>query len=338
MSQSKKPARRTSKRTRATLPSIMGPRMPLGPPPRGQIARSERRDPSDDTPLSLLRAQVERAETELQRAKDALGIEKEARAMEAASVGEMMGRESRAVERARIAEQAVEEMRSQGYEDRRRMAELEAKLAVAQIDRVGARSELEAKAEELLLFQGRAADEERSYQEEIARLVDELAEVRSRAKSADPPAQSRALKAELESERAEVRRLRENLDSLRGRAGTIGAGLKEMRDLMVESAALFDELERREHAIAEVRSKSMREARLLFLRAAQQTSGIAPPVPSKPHVEDLSDLAELLDEDVRRSSRPPPGGQQVPKTLRGTRQSAWPTEKSKRGNPTKLDE
>jgi hypothetical protein len=273
---------------------------------------------------------------ELERVRTALSIEKEARAMEAATVGEMLGRESRAAERARIAEQAASEMREQGYDERRRIAEIEAKLAVAQIDRVGARSELEAKTEELLNLHAQFAEAERSHREEIERLEDQLADASSRAKSSDPVAQTPALKLELDAERAETRRLREIVDSLRGRAGTIGAGLKEMRELMVQSAALFDELERREHAIAEVRSRSMREARTLFLRAAGQTAGFAPPPLSKPHGEDLSEVAELLEDDGRSSVPPPPP--LATKGTRSQRQSAWPTEKSKRGSTTKSDD
>jgi hypothetical protein len=225
-------------------------------------------EPNDDSPFALLRRQFERVEAQRTQLDRVLAREREARAEDAVELGEMMARVSLAEGRTRAAQEAADQLATQLEEERRAGSEREARQALM-------RTELETLRAEV---------------------------TRSRA---ERPA---GATEEPEATRAEASRLRESLAALQKRAAVIGAGLKEMRVIMVQSAALFDELEERERAIGEIRARSLREARAVFLRAAgqeQEMSG-APPVPArdKPLIEDLSDAAELLEDEVRRSMRP----------------------------------
>jgi chemosensory pili system protein ChpA (sensor histidine kinase/response regulator) len=234
--------------------------------------------PTDDSPLALMRAQLERVDAQRAELERVLAGEKDARAAEARELGEMMARVSQAEGRAHAAQSAAEELAAKLEEERRLASEREARQALV-------RTELES--------------------------------LRAEAKRwrTDAPPRSMAtgdggddtLRRELEASRAEARRMRESLEALQKRAAHIGAGLKEMRELMLQSATLFDELEERERAIGEIRAKSLAEARTLFLRAAGkgEGAGVPPPLPvDKAIMEDLSEAAELLEEEVRASMRP----------------------------------
>jgi chromosome segregation ATPase len=265
-------------------------------------------EPTDDTTVALLRAQIDRAEASRDEAERALEEEKAARFSEAVELGEMMARLSQVEARARGAEKESDEQRARAQDERRRATDFEGQIAHLQIDLREALSLAEARGEELDAERMRA----RGREQELSSALTAALEAKSEPKrSVRPPphdasGETAALREQLEASRAEAHQLRESLDGLRKRAGTIGVGLKEMRELMVESAALFDDLEDRERAIAEVRARSLREARALFLRAAGP-GGPPPPLPvPKMPIEDLSDAAELLEEEVRASLRPKP--------------------------------
>ncbi len=239
-------------------------------------------EPTDDSPLALLRAQLERVDAQRAVVDRALSDEKEARAAEALELGEMMARVSLAEGRTRAAQVAADELTLKLEEERRLASEREARYALM-------RSELDSMR----------AEAKRARTDVPPRPV-------SHAPATGAVNLDRQ-RSELEASLAETKRLRESLGTLQKRAASIGLGLKEMRDLMVQSAALFDELEERELAIGEIRAKSLREARTLFLRAAGGGEGPAgpPPLPGdKAIMEDLSEAAELLEEEVRASMRP----------------------------------
>jgi hypothetical protein len=235
--------------------------------------------PTDDSPLSLLRAQLERVDAQRAALESVLAEEKNARSMEARELGEMMARVSLAEGRTHAAQSAAEELAAALEEERRLGSEREARHALV-------RTELE------------------SLRSEAKRM---RTDAPPRSLPAGGGGDAEALRRELEASRAEARRMRESLEALQKRATHIGAGLKEMRELMLQSATLFDELEERERAIGEIRAKSLAEARTLFLRAAGKGEGAAvpPPLPTeKAIMEDLSEAAELLEEEVRASMRP----------------------------------
>jgi hypothetical protein len=245
-------------------------------------------EPTDDSPLALLKAQLERVDAQRAAVETVLAEEKEKRSAEARELGEMMARVSLAEGRTHAAQAAVDDLAAKLDEERRLASEREARYALT-------RTELES-------------------------LRAEARRTRTDAPPRTLPTGTSAstgdaidLRRELEASRAEARRMKDSLEALQKRAASIGAGLKEMRELMLQSAALFDELEERELAIGEIRAKSLREARTLFLRAAGKGDGAAvpPPLPGdkgdkgdKGIVEDLSEAAELLEEEVRASMRP----------------------------------
>jgi chromosome segregation ATPase len=235
--------------------------------------------PTDDSPLSLLRAQLERVDAHRAALARALADEKAAREADAVELGEMMARVSIAETRTSAAQAAVEEITSKLDDERRLAAEREARHALLRAENDALRAD--------------------------AKRLRTDAPPRPAASGVEGSADD--LQRELHTARAEADRLRGSLHDLQRRAATIGAGLQEMRDLMVQSAALFDELEEREKAIGEIRARSLREARMLFLRAAGRWQGQPgpPPLPGeKGIVEDLSEAAELLEEEVRASMRP----------------------------------
>ena len=255
--------------------------------------------------------QIARAEAARNATDKALEAEKEARCAEAVELGEMMARLSKLEARARGAEDASDELRAHLQDERRRTTDFEARIAHLQIDLREALTLAEVRGEELDAERMRA----RNREQELSTALREAREARngSRDTTRGTPASAghevTELRSQLEASRAEASQLRANLDALRKRAATIGGGLREMRELMVASAALFDDLEERELAIAEIRGRSLREARELFLRAAGHAAIPPPgPVPRMP-IEDLSDAAELLEEEVRASLRPKPSSQ-----------------------------
>lgn len=90
-------------------------------------------------------------------------------------------------------------------------------------------------------------------------------------------------------------------EETRARAETLSVGLDEMRALLTDCAGIYEELERREMAIAGIRARSLQDARALLLRAASPEPGrarISPP--PLPQVLDVSEVAELIE-----SMRPP---------------------------------
>ena len=265
-------------------------------------------EPTDDSTVGLLRAQIDRADASREAAERALEEERAARYTEAVELGELMAQLSKVEARARTAEKDSDEQRARAQDERRRATDLEAHIAHLQIDLREALSLAEARGEELDAERMRARGREQELSSALAAAQEPKSSPRRsvRPPIADGNPEAAILREQLEASREEANQLRENLDGLRKKAGTIGAGLKEMRELMVESAALFDDLEDRERAIAEVRSRSLREARALFMRAAGP-GAIPPPLPvSKTPMEDLSDAAELLEEEVRASLRPKP--------------------------------
>jgi hypothetical protein len=87
----------------------------------------------------------------------------------------------------------------------------------------------------------------------------------------------------------EARALRERVAELEAALGGRGPAesllakqLQEMRALMAHTAELFEDLDRREQAISEFRSRGLQEARAALLRAA----GPPPRRPSPPKIED----------------------------------------------------
>jgi DNA repair exonuclease SbcCD ATPase subunit len=242
-------------------------------------------EPTDDSPLALLRAQLERVDAQRAAVESVLAEEKEKRSAEARELGEMMARVSLAEGRTHAAQTTADDLAAKLEEERRLASEREARYALT-------RTELES-------------------------LRAEARKTRTDAPPRTLPTGVSAgsgdaidLRRELEASRGEAKRMKDSLEALQKRAASIGAGLKEMRELMLQSAALFDELEERELAISEIRAKSLREARTLFLRAAGKGDGpaVPPPLPGdkadKGIVEDLSEAAELLEEEVRASMRP----------------------------------
>jgi hypothetical protein len=217
-----------------------------------------------------MKAQLERTDAERERIERVLLAEKEGRENDAVELGRMMARLSAAEEKERKAQRAFENLTAELDEERARRLALEAKL-------LPSRSNRPPRAE--------------------------------RPESETANGDSRDLQSQLAAARAEAQRARDALAPLQKRAVAISAGLKEMRELMVESAALFDDLGERERAIAEIRAKSMHDARALFLRAAgrnEEDRVAPPPLPrERAAIEDLSEAAELLEEEVRASMRPP---------------------------------
>lgn len=240
-------------------------------------------------------------------ATQALKKEKAARFAEADELGEMMARLSRMEGRSAVAERAMGELESQLHEARRKSAELEGEVARTQLEMREALTLAEARGEELEVERMRA----RNREQELLSALAEQPETRPPQRGRTVPPRSETgdvvdLKLQLVASREEANQLRKNLEGLRKRAARIGEGLKEMRTLFVNSATLFDQLEDRERAIAETRGRSLREARALFLRAAGPP-GVPPPLPiPKMPVEDLSDAAELLEEEARASVRMKP--------------------------------
>jgi DNA repair exonuclease SbcCD ATPase subunit len=241
-------------------------------------------EPTDDSPLALLRAQLERVDVGRATLERQLATQKEARSADARDLGEMMARLSLAEGRTHAAQVAAAELATQLEEGRRLAAEREARQALL-------RSEIESLRAD--------AKKPRTEAPPPPTLP-----TGASALTNDPD----GLRRELDASRAEASRMRQSLEALQKRAASISAGLAEMRELMVQSAELFDELEQRENAIGEIRAKSLREARTLFLRAAGRPDGspaAPPPLPvAKAIMVDLSDAAELLEEEVRASMRP----------------------------------
>jgi len=241
-------------------------------------------EPTDDSPLALLRAQLERVDVGRATLERQLAAQKEARSADARDLGEMMARLSLAEGRTHAAQVAAAELATQLEEERRLAAEREARQALM-------RSEIESLRAD--------AKKPRTEAPPPPTLP-----TGASALTNDPD----GLRRELDASRAEASRMRQSLEALQKRAASISAGLAEMRELMVQSAELFDELEQRENAIGEIRAKSLREARTLFLRAAGRPDGspaAPPPLPvAKAIMVDLSDAAELLEEEVRASMRP----------------------------------
>jgi hypothetical protein len=255
-------------------------------PERSSKPRSIRAgEPTDDSPLALLRAQLERVDIERAAVVRALAEEKESRAADARELGEMMARVSLAEGRTHVAQAAAEDLAAKLEEERRQAAEREARQALM-------RTEIE------------------SLRSEARKMKTDAPPSRVPPSLAPRGAGVDELPGELAASRAETKRMRDSLESLQKRAITIRAGLAEMRELMVQSADLFEELEKRELAIGEIRSKSLGQARTLFLRAAGITDKIPggpPPLPdSRAIIVDLSDAAELLEEEVRASMHPRP--------------------------------
>ena len=241
-------------------------------------------EPTDDSPLALLRAQLERVDVGRATLERQLAAQKEARSADARDLGEMMARLSLAEGRTHAAQVAAAELATQLEEERRLAAEREARQALM-------RSEIESLRAD--------AKKPRTEAPPPPTLP-----TGASALTNDPD----GLRRELDASRMEASRMRQSLEALQKRAASISAGLAEMRELMVQSAELFDELEQRENAIGEIRAKSLREARTLFLRAAGRpdaSPAAPPPLPgAKAIMVDLSDAAELLEEEVRASMRP----------------------------------
>ena len=113
---------------------------------------------------------------------------------------------------------------------------------------------------------------------------------------------------------AEAKTLRERVHELEAaladRGPTESAMHKhivEMRELLTRAAELFDDLDRREQAISEFRSRGLQDARALLLRAGARDNRITPPpipipIPSSARADevDISEMAEMVD-----SMRPP---------------------------------
>lgn len=104
----------------------------------------------------------------------------------------------------------------------------------------------------------------------------------------------------------EARALRERVAELEAALGGRGPAesllakqLQEMRALMAHTAELFEDLDRREQAISEFRSRGLQEARAALLRAA----GPPPRRPSPPKIEDDVDVSEMIE--IVESLRPP---------------------------------
>ncbi len=276
--------------------------------------------PADDSPLAILQAQLTRAEA-------ALELERKGRAKDAADAGEMLARAARSDDRARIAEKALEDALSSTETQRAAASDLEDSVTRLWRELGAARREAEAKSDQLRKLESSSKDSGHAYEERIEELEKRLraaiprsptspaipkpnlSEVDRHAAAPANEGEIVRLRAELVEAQAEAKRMRENFEMLQTRAGKIGQGLREMRELMIQSAALFDDLEGREKAIAEIRSRSLRDARDLFLRAAgkdhevRASGGGPPPIPKAP-IEDLSEAAELLEEEVRASMRP----------------------------------
>jgi DNA repair exonuclease SbcCD ATPase subunit len=283
------------------------------------------RGKSEAPRASAAESVVEALREQLADLEEELRAEREARAADAADVGEMLARVARSEERARVAEVALEGALRGADSPKNAAAELEESVGRLWRELGVARREIDARADQLRKAEQAAADKARTYEKRIAELEERLRSVTkgkptrpdmpaARASRAPPASDGddevSSLQAKLEEARADAGRMRENFEMLQTRAGKIGTGLREMRELMVQSAALFDDLEQREKAIAEIRAKSMRDARELFLRASgkDQEIGRPPPLPAPPKapIEDLSEAAELLEEEIRKSTRPPP--------------------------------
>jgi chromosome segregation ATPase len=243
-------------------------------------------------------------------ATQALKKEKAARLAEADELGEMMAQLSRLEGRSAAAEKALSELESQLHQARRNASELEAEVARTQLEMREALSLAEARGEELEVERMRARNREQELVSALAERPQGHQPQRGRTVPPRNEGEEVAdLKVQLVASRDEANQLRKNLESLRKRAARIGDGLKEMRTLFVNSATLFDQLEDRERSIAEARGRSLREARALFLRAAGSAGspGVPPPLPiPKMPVEDLSEAAELLEEEARASVRMKP--------------------------------
>jgi hypothetical protein len=293
VSQTKRPPRRATKRPeRTTLRS----------------RHSQLAPPAEEGALTHLRSELTRAEAERRAAERALAGEKEERCREAAQLGEMMAHVSKLEARARSSDLAFEDLRSELQEERRRGSELEMEMSRLRIDLETERSLCAVRGEELETERLRrhGLEQELHSAKVVPRPTRHSQKEMPATQSTSPSVEVSLLTEQLEVSRAESRALRESLESLQKRTQTVGAGLKEMRELMVESAALFDELEERERAIAEVRGRSLREARSLFMRAAGR-GPTPPPLPDeRAPLEDLSDAAELLEEEMRASLRPNP--------------------------------
>ncbi len=306
MTSSKKPP--SPRRSRRKLPKVDTEGAP------STLEDVRREPPPSDAAMALLRAELERAVADLQ-------VEREARAADARAHESLEERCKRAEERARLAEQAMESALASTETHKRAASELEDSVARLWRELGVARREIDSRTDQLRKAESAASEKVQTYDRRIAELEERLRATKLPKTKPDMPAARQSapplegadevtvLKAKLEEAHAEARRMRENFEMLQTRAGRIGAGLREMRELMVQSAALFDDLEERERAIGEIRAKSLRDARALFLRAAGKNDEVGrpppPPVP-KPPIEDLSEAAELLEEELRRSTHPPP--------------------------------
>jgi hypothetical protein len=172
--------------------------------------------PTDDSPLALLRAQLERVDAQRAALESVLGEEKDARAREARELGEMMARVSLAEGRVHAAQVAAEDLAAQLEEERRLASEREARQALL-------RNELE------------------SLRSEARRLRTDAPPPRTLPTGA--PADAEGVRRELEAARAEASRMRASLEAFHRRVASIRTRLKEMGELMADSATLFDELE-----------------------------------------------------------------------------------------------
>ncbi len=125
-------------------------------------------------------------------------------------------------------------------------------------------------------------------------LESQLAEMTARL-HADAPAALRMSEARLVEVTGKYKEARIRTEKLSN-------GLAEMRALLADCAGIYEELERRELAIAGIRARSLKDAKELLLRAASGEPGRDPIVPPPlPQVLDVSEVAELI-ESMRPSS------------------------------------
>jgi chromosome segregation ATPase len=104
----------------------------------------------------------------------------------------------------------------------------------------------------------------------------------------------------------EARTLRERVVELENALGgkgprerVLASHLNELREVMTRVADVFDDLERREQAIAEFRSRGLRDARGALRRAAgaekaPPAAGGTPSIPVDADVEDVSEMVEIV--------------------------------------------